>query len=83
MSTNQNAPIISLHEFIDHLEMVNDQVDAYLNIRTGEFTTLDLEWQNEVEGLKERGGDPLELYDHEWEKEIYQLATELFAASKA
>ncbi len=77
MSTNQNSPIISLREFIDQLEMVNDELNAYLNRRTGEFVTLDLEWQLEVERLNEEGGDPLERYNYEWQKEMYKLASDI------
>ena len=76
MSEKPPTPIISLREFIDQLEILNDQCQPYLNIRTGEFTILTEEWKLTVRRLEEEE-DPLSQFDIEWQKEAYQEAREI------
>jgi len=68
------AGIVSLHDVIDHMELVSDEATSYINRKTGELIAL----TDEVVALAEDADEAAEAA--EWQKDLLPKAREVAAS---
>jgi len=69
------AVVVSLHEIVSEMDVMNDESHAYLNIETGELVTITDEEINAIESFDDWSGYP------DWQRDSLAMAKTVLGSS--